>query len=333
MSEFPSLSFGELCETISSVSPTLILLRHHPDASTVASALALRHTLEALGSPAYCICDDEIPDGLRFLAEDAQESLLPDSLPEDFFPERVIAVEAASAAQLGALREIYEGQIDLMLASAERIVPFAPYYQPDILATTGETLFDLVKALAENDLMKVSDALCTALYAAISARTNGFRGSNVTPETHTRAAELVASGIDHREINRRLFETRSLGRLRAMAAAISNLHLQEEGRLAVIRFPYAIKVALGLDDSDLGVLAEIATAPEGVRLAVVIRQPTVEPVFRVSVRSFCSLDASEICAPFGGSGNSAAAVCTVQAADADTALDKILSGIDFSMLN
>lgn len=332
MSDYRSLSFEGLCALLEQAAPTLILLRRNPDAGTVGSAFALRQALENMGSPTRCIGCDEIPAHLTFLMSDTQASVLPDSLSEDFFPERVISVGASSVAQLGALREIYEGQVDLMLCHSESFTPFADYHLPEEAATTGEILFDVVKDLAQRGLVTVTEALCTDLYVAISGETGGFRSANVTPATHVRVAELMASGIDHAAISRRLFETRSMEQLRAVAAGISNLHLFGDGRVAVILFPYAIKAALGLDDSHLDLLVDVARSLEGVKLAVVLRQPTTEAVFRISARSLCDYDVASLCARFGGMGTARAAACTIHAADAEAAMEKFTDSIDFSDL-
>ena len=66
--------------------------------------------------------------------------------------------------------------------------------RPDA-AATGELMFDLVKHLATEGRVEITDGLCTNLYAAISSDTGGFRFPNVTPDTHLRAAELIASGL------------------------------------------------------------------------------------------------------------------------------------------
>jgi len=50
--------------------------------------------------------------------------------------------------------------------------------------------------LLDEERIAIDEEMCIDLYAAISADTGCFRYSNVTPKTHIRAAELVASGID-----------------------------------------------------------------------------------------------------------------------------------------
>ena len=104
------------------------------------------------------------------------------------------------------------------------------------------------------------------------------------------------------------------------------------GKVAVITFPYALKVALGLTDTDLEGLVEIARSLMGVCVAIAIRQPGAEGVFRVSIRSSCTYDVAALCARFDGGGHKKAAGCTLHAADMEEAMNKIVSAIDFSDL-
>ena len=332
MSEFRSLSMEEVCDLLATPANTLVLFHRNPDADAVGSAFALKKILTDLGSCAWCVCSDELPERLRFLADDEQESVLPASIPVQMSVERIISVDTASPAQMGDLNAIYGDHVDLMIDHHEMGERYANHYVVDDAAATGEIMFDLVKHFATEGRVTITDRLCTRLYAAISADTGGFRFSNVTSQTHKRAAELVASGIDCAEINHRLFDCNSMERLRATAAGISNLHQFADGKVAVVTFPYALKVALGLSDTDLDGLVEIARSLMGVCVAVAIRQPSAEGIFRVSMRSSCTYDVASLCARFDGGGHKKAAGCTLHAADMEEAMNKIVSAIDFSDL-
>ncbi len=328
MREFVSLTFEDIIPRISAPADTLVLFHRNPDADAVGSAFALKKILSDLGSRAWCVCADEIPARLRFLTDGGQESVLPASVPAEFSVSRIVAVDSASPTQLGGLFELYGDRIDLMIDHHGMGTPYADHYIRPDAAATGEIMFDLVKQLAGEKFVTITDPLCTALYAAISADTGGFRFSNVTPETHLRAAELMASGIDCAEINRQLFDSFSLEQLRARGAGISNLSLFSDGRVAVITFPYALKVALGLADEHLDTLVDVARSLCGVQVALAIRQPGAENLFRVSARSSCGYDVAALCALFGGGGHKKAAGCSLTAADMDDAVKQIVSKIE-----
>lgn len=333
MREFRTLDFEDLIAELEPIADTLILFHRNPDADAVGSAFALKKVLADLGSRAWCVSCDEVPRRLAFLMDGEQESTLAESIPADFDVARIISVDSASPAQLGALYEVYGERIDLMIDHHGMGEVYADQYIRPDAAATGEIMFDLVKQLATEERVTITDALCTDLYAAISADTGGFRFSNVTPDTHLRAAELLASGIDCAEINHLLFDAKSLEQLRAESAGISNLHLFADGRVAVVTFPYALKAALGLSDDHLNTLVDVARSLMGVGVAIAIRQPTTDGVFRVSMRSSCDVDVAALCAKFDGGGHKKAAGCTVLATDVDEAMQKIVSAIDFNEIN
>ncbi len=329
MSEHIEIAFEEIVAHIEEPMDTLVLFHRGPDADAVGSAFALKRVLEELGSRAFCVCAGEVPARLRFLMHGEQESVLPEAIPADFQVARIVSVDSASASQLDRLYEMYEGQIDLMIdhhASGDLYASYC-YIRPNA-AATGEIIFDLVKVLASEGRLHITDALCVDLYAAISGDTGCFRFSNATSKTHMRAAELLVSGIDSAEINHRLYDSKSMEQLRAEAAGISNLQLFADGRLAIITFPYALKAALGLSDEHLETLIDVARSLEGVEVAICIRQPAAEGRFRVSARSSSSYDVSELCRQFDGGGHAKAAGCTVLAADIGQAMTTIIGAIE-----
>ena len=312
---------------------TLVLFHRAPDGDAVGSAFALRHLLTGLGSRVWCVCGEELPERLTFLAGGLQESVLPSSIPQDFEIQRIISVDSASPAQLGELWELYGDRVDLMIDHHGMGEVYADnYIRPDC-AATGEIIFDLIKEAANEEKCEITDDVCVDLYAAISSDTGCFRYSNVTPETHLRASELVASGIDCALVNQKMFEQKTLEQLRAQAAGISNLHLFADGKIAVVLFPYALKAALGLEEEHLGTLVDVARSLRGVEVALSIRQPSIEGKFRVSVRCAGDFDAAALCAQFDGGGHKKAAGCTVIAESVEEAMNKILSAMNFPQDN
>ncbi len=302
-----ALSLQAVLVRLQTPAPTCILFHARPDADAVGSAFALRALLEVLGSPAYCLCADEIPQRLRFLTEGVQDSVLLESLPCGFENARVVTVDSASPSQLGALYERFGERISLMIDHHGRGTPYADHLIVPDAAATGEIVYDLMLAAGHTP----SERSTALLYAAISADTGCFRYSNTTAGTHLRVAELVKSGIDTARINQLLLETKSYQMLQAEHAAFERLRFYADGRVAIVNFPYALKAELGVRDEHLETLVDVARRVQGVEVAVSIRQPGEEPVYRVSMRSSVDFDVSAICAEFGGGGHVRAAGATV----------------------
>ena len=322
--EYRELSEQQVLQLLSKPQPTLILFHVHPDGDAVGSAFALALWLKEMGSPAYCVCADEIPERLAFLTEGLQQSVLPTSVPQGFENARIVTVDSASPAQLGALYELFGDRISLMIDHHGRGTRYADNWVVPT-AATGELIYDLIAASGVQAPARCGELL----YAAITTDTGGFRYSNTTPQSHLRAAALLESGVDTARLNHLLLETKSHKQLSAEHAAFERMHLYREGKIAIIAFPYELKKALELEDEHLGTLSDLARSVQGVEIAVAIRQPGPEPVFRVSTRTSIEFDVSAVCAVFGGGGHPRAAGATLSGlADINAAEAALLAEIE-----
>ncbi len=306
------LTVTELAARLRGGVDTLITLHRHPDGDAVGSAFALKILLEGMGCRALCACDDEIPERLRFLVGDAQASMLHQNLPSDFAPMQIIAVDTASPSQMGTLYDIYGGRVDLMIDHHERGEMYADGWISPDSAAAGELILSLAETLvAEGKIAEIPTDAMRLMYAALSSDTGCFRYANVMPETHRAAATLLSAGFDAANINHQLFEVKSEKQLLAEKVGLARMRILLDGRLAVIDMPIDVKRENGLSDEHLETLVDIARSPEGVEVAVVVRQGTDEPTYRVSMRASGDMDVAEICAVFGGGGHRKAAGCSV----------------------
>ena len=305
--EYAALTLKEALERLSEPAPTLILFHIHPDADAVGSAFALSLWLAEQGSPAYCLCADEMPERLAFLVKGLQKSVLAYSVPKGFENARVITVDTASPAQLGSLYDLYGDRVSLMIDHHERGTPYADHLIAPC-AAAGEIVYDLIAASGADMPRRCSELL----YAAIVSDTGGFRYSNTTPETHLRAAALLSSGIDAADLCHRLLEMKSRKVMTAEHAGFERIRLSFDGRVATITFPHDLAVSLGLSDGHLCTLIDLARQIEGVEVAAVIRQTGNAPVFRLSARANIDLDVAAVCAAFGGGGHRRAAGGTME---------------------
>lgn len=323
------LSFGEVCDRLSEKKNTIILFHVRPDGDAVGSALAMKLLLEAAGSRAWCICANEIPQRLAFLSDGVQNSALLDCLPEDFDIERVISVDTASSTQLGEMYEKFGDKIDFMIDHHAKGEPYADYYVASDAAAAGEIVFDISREmLARGVINEIPDKMDFCLYAAISSDTGCFKYSNVTPKTHICSAELLKSGIDTAQINRLLFDSKSMEVLAVEKAGFDTLKMFHNGKIAVVFFTYQMKQKLGVLDEHLETLIDVARSVEGVDVAVAIRQPGPEKTFRVSTRSSNAVDVSAVCAYFGGGGHIRAAGCTIVADCIEHVADLVITEIE-----
>ena len=310
---YRALPVNEAADIISENKSVLILFHVHPDGDAVGSAFALRAFVNSIGGRAWCVCADRLPDRFGFIFEGVQESVLAEDIPEDFIPDAIVSVDTASPSQLGGLYEVYKDKIDLMIDHHGKGTPYANNLIKPDAAACGEVLYEVLALASEKIGVELSNEVNRLIYTALSSDTGCFRYSNVTPSTHLLAAKLIASGVDGADINHRLFGIKTLKQMQVEHAGFERMNLHCGGRVAIITFPYDLKTQYGADDEALETLIDVARCVKGVEVAAVIKQPTAENKFRVSMRSSCDFDVSEICAFYGGGGHVRAAGCTITA--------------------
>lgn len=311
--EFRALSIDEAADRLWRADRVLILFHVNPDGDATGSAFALRHTLEAIGKRAWCISPTEVPERLLFAMTDTQGSSLCESIPSDFVPDLIVSVDTASPSQLGALYEVYKDKIDLMVDHHAKGIVYADNYIVPGASSCGEVLCDIVDILLDRAGADMPHRVCELIYTALSADTGCFRYNNTSPSSHTLAARLLSCGVDTADINHKLFGIKTLKQMQVEHAGFERMNFYAGGRIAMIAFPYDLKNQYGATDENLETLIDVARCVKGVEVAAVIKQPTEENKFRISMRSSCNFDVSEICAHYGGGGHERAAGCTVSA--------------------
>ena len=330
MREFSSLTLLEVLSELKRPANTLITCHVKPDGDAIGSAFALKELLTALGSRVWVVCAEECPHRLAFLLDEEQSSILPESIPEDFSADRVIAVDTASPGQAGALFDRFGDCYTLSIDHHGRGTPFCDHWILPDAAATGEMIFTLAKALVkEGTLAQIPLGAAERMYAAMSSDTGSFKYSNATPATYRAASDLIELGVDHAEMNRKLYSSVPYLQLAAQYEGFSRLRRFCDGRIAVIPFPYEAKVKLGIRDEHTETLVDMARIIEGVEIAFVLKQPTEAPLFRLSMRSSIDFDVSAVCAVFGGGGHVRAAGATItDAADMEEAVARVLAEIN-----
>ena len=327
INDFKALGMQELCERICENKKTLIIFHARPDGDAVGSAFALRELLYEMNIQSVCLCDDEVPERLRFISESMQGSVVPEA-DMKFGHERVISVDSASPSQLGNIFTRLLRNVDLMIDHHASGTPHADHYIDTGAAATGEIIYLLAAYLVRiGKIKEIPPKAINCMYAAISSDTGGFKYSNTTPRTHMIAAKLIELGADAAEINRRLFDMKSAAQIIAEGEAARRLRVFDGGRITATAIPYSAKVELDLTDEDLGTIIEIPRALDTAEVAFSIRQPESRGFFRVSMRSNSDVDVAKICAAFGGGGHIRAAGCSLEAENIEQAIEKVLTEI------
>lgn len=302
MSDKKSLTLDEVCDILIAAERPIILSHTRPDGDTVGTAAALAHILAAMGKRAAWDCADPLPKRLSFLFEGLSLASV-----EENAGGTVIAVDVASPAQLGSLREKH-ASIDLSIDHHGTGEPFAPSLIAPDASATGELLYAVAERLLERGaLASLPKEAAQAIYAAISSDTGCFKYANVTPTTHRVAAALLSADIGADKINHLLYDSRSPAQLAAEKIALSRLTTRHGGKIAAVCL--SLSDRKGLAEEDFETAVDIARSMAGVEIALAIRE-LEGGACKVSLRS-TDANVAAVAQSFGGGGHLHAAGCTV----------------------
>lgn len=308
------IELNDLLNEIKSPKYTLILCHRNPDPDTLGSAFGLKAILESLGSKVKVACCDKTTR-LSFITEN--EDL---EYSEDNY-ERIIAVDVASPMQLGELSFLAE-KTDLIIDHHAMNTRFTKYYE-EFCGACCEIIFKIAKEL--NILDKLPKHFFESVYAGISGDTGGFKYSNTTERTMLYGAEIISHGIDFAEINRLIFDNKTIGEIKGQELAYKHVKLLCDGKLAVVLFTKKMRDDNSITDEDIGDIVNSIRSIEGVKVAVTIKQTTQnEEKYSISSRSNCDADVSSICAKIGGGGHTRAAGATLIASTPEEAESTII---------
>ena len=288
-----------VAKTLLSKDKILILTHRSPDGDTIGSGYALAMALRKLGKNVKVDCTDPFPEKYSYFT-DKLEKL-------EFDEEFVVSVDIADTKLLGEKLSDYADKIDLCIDHHGSNTKYAKeYYVEASAAAAAQVIAKLIR------LMNVEfyKDIANAIYTGITTDTGCFRYTNVTAETHRIAADMIDCGAESGMINRLMFETKSRSRLEIERRVMDSIQFYLDGRCAIAYATIDMMKESGAVDNDMEGVSSLPRQIEGVMAGITLREKN-NGKFKVSVRTTDELDASAICANFGGGGHKAAAGCMI----------------------
>lgn len=275
----------------------LIVTHIRPDGDTLGSGAALCHALRRAGKSAYMYRNDGVTENYAELVE-------PYSAPPSFKPDFVITVDLASRDlfPIGFNSEVWlsidhhasnTGYAENALIMSER-------------ASCGEIVMELVLEMC-GDIETVEADL---LYIAVSTDTGCFCYANTTAETFYAAARLLEAGANNKAINKKIFRTHTIERIRLESILYTQMRQYLCGVITVVTATLDVIKSCGATENDLEDLAALAGRVKGTKAGVTIRE-TEDGGAKISLRTGGEINASEVCSRFGGGGHNMAAGCVM----------------------
>ena len=279
----------------------VILTHRKPDGDTVGSAAGLCRGLRSLGKTAYVL---ENPDITPLFAP-LLEGLTKEN-PEE--GDLLVAVDVAADNMLPRAYDDLKFSIDLRIdhhGSGREYTP-REHVDPES-ASCAEIIWELLLDME----VEPDPETAEAIYVGVATDTGCFRFANTTAHTFDVAGDCAAAGADVYSWNQRIFDTRSMAKLRLQAWITEHVQLLSGGSIALCAIPAAVEEALGVTEDDWNDISSFLRSIEGVKMSALLRQSS-ESHIKASLRAVPGYDVSVICGQFGGGGHAGAAGCSVK---------------------
>ena len=293
------ITLESAAKTLLSKDKILILTHRSPDGDTIGSGYALAMALRKLGKSVKVDCTDPFPEKYSYFTYKLEKL--------EFDEEFVVSVDIADTKLLGEKLSDYADKIDLCIDHHGSNTKYAKEYYVEASAAAAAQVIAKLIRLMNVDFDK---DIANAIYTGITTDTGCFRYTNVTAETHRIAADMIDCGAESGMINRLMFETKSRSRLEIERRVMDSIQFYLDGRCAIAYATIDMMKESGAVDSDMEGVSSLPRQIEGVMAGITLREKN-NGKFKVSVRTTDELDASAICANFGGGGHKAAAGCMI----------------------
>lgn len=297
------MEYREILDILEQNDDFTILTHKSPDGDCLGCGFALWNFLKDMGKRARVLNSDGFPDRYDLMYEGYEE-------PEDFQEKYVISVDIADPKLMGSNLSQYQepGRVDLCIDHHFSNKHFAKQNHVEGDASAAALILYNIFKLSGRP---ITDIIAKCLYTGIATDTGCFKFENTTPAAHLAAAELMQYNIGYANINRRMFDVKSKGRIDIEQKVTSKIAYFCQDQCAMIFITKELMEECGVDQSEFDGLASIPLSVEGVKLGITIKQRH-EDIFKISVRTTEEIDASDYCSAFGGGGHIRAAGCEVK---------------------
>ena len=277
-----------LKQLLSQIQHSSIVIHRNPDGDALGSGLALKQYLQKQGIKVDLISPNEIPNYLKWLPGiddvliyDEQSKQIQDSLKNSSI---IFTLDFNDLSRVGKDFEKYLKTLNdhtfVMIDHHLEPADYAEFkFSDSSKSSTSEMVFDFITALDGQNL--IDQDMATCLYTGIMTDTGSFKFPNTTPHTMCIAADLMKKGINHNEIQIKIYDSFSLDKLHLLGEALNKLIFLPQYKTAYIALSQSdlkkhhyqkgdtegfVNYGLSLKDADFAVMF-LENENEGVRIS------------------------------------------------------------------
>ncbi|NIP42064.1 MAG: bifunctional oligoribonuclease/PAP phosphatase NrnA [candidate division Zixibacteria bacterium] len=304
-----------------------ILLSSHvgPDGDSLGSQIAFYHYLKSIGKNVWIYNQGHIPHyfhGFKDLDLIVVEPEKWDVPPEGF--DLVIIFECTSLDRIGDVSNLVKDNVDIV--NIDHHPENDEYGKINYLDASASSAGEMVYRILKKSGYKIDPDTATYIYIAILTDTGRFHFTSTSPECLHAAADLVASGVNVKELTDQIYYNFTEDQLRFTAEIVSRMETHLDGRVCFLTLREAELKERGLKYGDMEGLVEWTMRVRKVQVGALFKD--TKPNFsKISLRSQGNIDVCKLAHRFNGGGHSNAAGCHIEA-DLETAKKILLEALE-----
>jgi len=266
-------------EILSQPKRIAITMHTNPDADALGASLGLAAFLKKKNHHVSVIAPTNYPEFLDWLPGIADVIIYEKNNQQLSF-ELIANADIIFCVDFAVLNRINDLAGPVSQAKATKIVidhhldteDFADVMLWNPKATAAaELVYELIEALGETNCIDKSIAEC--LYVGILTDTVSFKTPNTTPHVHRIVANLLEFEVDVAKINKLVYDSNSLNKLKFLSFILSNrLTVLPDYKTAYIAIKSADAKQFNLNTGDTEGIVNYALSIKGIVLAALIKE-------------------------------------------------------------
>lgn len=302
------MEINKLEEIIKGHGRFVITTHANPDGDAIGSVIGYYHLLQSYGKEGKIISHSPLPAYLSFAD--------PDALLEHYNPDKhnqiiaeaevIVCLDFNNLSRVQSMEGVVRESAALKICIDHHQLPedvFAWIFSDTLASSTCELVYKVIKAM--NPAAFTQQAV-QALYLGLVTDTGSFRFDRTTPEVHKIAAELLELGADLMLVTRNIYESGTLGRMKAVGQMINTMQIHgEENEIAVIIITRQMLLANDLAPDDTEGFEQYMMMINSVKVGIKIVE--LKQGFKASLRSKGEVPVHLLARQFGGGGHKNAA--------------------------
>lgn len=304
--------------------PVVLVCHVDPDGDALGAMLALHLHLRRAGVDSHAtIGDDPLTIPQYYAGLPGVDTLArPTDVPDD--PALLITLDLDHPERLGTLRPLVERAGRVLVIDHHRGgegFGDLALIDPDASSTVA-----IVEGLLRRLGADIDADIAACLYVGLVTDTARFQHPGTDPDTHALAGRLLATGLDHAGLARRIFDTHSFGYLRLVGRVLDRAVIDPERRLVASWFGDDDLERTGTSLQETEPVIDLLRTVDTAELTLLAKH--VGGAWRGSMRSTGDVDVAAVARRLGGGGHAHAAGFRIDAEDFADLLGRVVAVLD-----